>query len=307
LYLVGVDTFLKLLQSFGINTLTDRSRFGLSLVLGGGEVLLQELVGAYSVLAQEGVRHDQHIILSVTDQDGKVLEEYRDTAEPVIEPQFTRIINDILSDKDARAPLFSSSLGLTMYPGYDVALKTGTTNDYRDAWSVGYTPTIVAGVWAGNNDNTPMERRGGSILAAVPILNAFMRDALPRFPSEPFASADPLTSSKPMLNGQHIATYQSAGGLYRQIHDILYYVDKRNPLGPQPTHPETDSQFASWEQGVLGWATSTIPGIQLGVNYNQPLPPDAVLVDTSNEVSSGSVVIHSPHQYSLDQEYLILF
>ncbi len=294
LYLVGVDNFLKLLQSFGINTLTDRSRFGLSLVLGGGEVLLQELVGAYSVLAQEGVHHEQHIILSVTDQNGKVLEEYRDSAEPVIEPQFTRIVNDILADKNARAPLFSGSLGLTVYPGYDVALKTGTTNDYRDAWSVGYTPTIVAGVWAGNNDNTPMERRGGSILAAVPILNAFMRDALPHFPAEPFVSADALTSSKPMLNGEYLTTYQSAGGLYRHIHDILYYVDKRNPLGPQPTRPESDPQFTLWEQGVLGWATSTIPGAQIGLNLNQPLPPDAVLIETAGEATAGSIIIISP-------------
>lgn len=295
LYLVGVNNFLDFLQSFGIHTLTDRSRFGLSLVLGGGEVHLQELVGAYSVLAQEGVRHDQHLLLSVTDQNNRVLEAYQDVAEPVIDPEYPRIINDILADKDARAPLFASSLALTVYPGYDVALKTGTTNDYRDAWSIGYTPAIVTGVWAGNNDNTPMERHGGSILAAVPILNAFLREALPLTPPEIFTAPDPITSSKPMLNGQHIATYQSGGVSYPQIHNILQYVDKRNPLGPAPAHPEQDPQFANWEQGVLAWATSTIPGFLPGANYNRPLPPDAVLVEQTGPVeTTGSITIFSP-------------
>jgi len=296
LYLVGVDNFLNLLQSFGINTLNDRARFGLSLVLGGGEVRLQELVGAYSVLSQEGVRHDQHLILSVTDQNQKVLEEYRDIVAPVMEPEFVRVINDILSDKNARAPLFSGSLGLTVFPGYDVALKTGTTNDYRDAWSVGYTPTIVAGVWAGNNDNTPMEQRGGSILAAVPILSAFLREALPQTPAEAFNPADQFKSSKPMLNGQYIANYQFGGQTLPQIHNILAYVNKRNPLGPMPVNPEQDSQYENWEKGVVAWATSTIPTLQVGINFNQPLPQGSVLVESSiDDLSSiSSIEITAP-------------
>ncbi len=299
LYLVGVSNFLDLLHSFGINTLDDRSRFGLSLVLGGGEVRLQELVGAYSVLAQEGVRHDQHLILSVTDQNKKTLEEYRDVAEPVVEPEYVRIINDILSDKNARAPLFSSSLNLTVFPGYDVALKTGTTNDYRDAWSIGYTPSLVAGVWAGNNDNVAMERHGGSILAAVPILNAFLREALPTMPAEAFTAPDSVQNSKPLLNGQYLATYQFGGQLYPQVHDILHYVDRRSPLGPVPAHPEADPQYANWEQGVLAWAASTIPGIQLGFNYNQPVPEGAVLVENASEpTSTGAITIYSPEDKS---------
>ena len=294
LYLVGVDNFLSLLQSLGIHTLADRSRYGLSLVLGGGEVHLQELVGAYSVLSQDGVRHNQHLILSVTDQSGKILEEYRDVVEPVVEPEHARIINDILSDKNARAPLFAGSLGLTVYPGYDVALKTGTTNDYRDAWSVGYTSNLVAGVWAGNNNNQPMEKRGGSILAAVPILNAFLRDALPSLPSEPFTPPEPYTSSKPMLNGEHIITFQSGGELYPQIRDILFYVDKRNPLGPMPLRPELDPQFYPWEQGVTAWATSTIPGFLPGVTYNRQIPKDAVIVDTVSASAAGTIILSSP-------------
>ncbi len=294
LYLVGVDNFISLLNSMGISSLADRSRFGLSLVLGGGEVRLEELVGAYGVLAQEGIRHEQHIILSITDQNGKTLESYTDVATPVIDAEYVRVVNDILADKNARAPLFSGSLHLTLYPGYDVALKTGTTNDYRDAWSVGYTPSLVAGVWAGNNDNTPMEKRGGSILAAVPILNAFLREALPLTSPEPFTAPDSITSSKPMLNGEYVAVYQSGAELLPHVHDILHYVSKRNPLGPIPTRPELDSQYQVWEQGVLNWAASTIPGFIAGTTYNRPLPFGAILLDTAGGSSDGVVVLVQP-------------
>lgn len=288
LYLVGVDAFIDLLKSFGITSLEDRSRFGLSLVLGGGEVHLDELVGAYSVLSQEGVLHERHMTLSVTDQRGRVLESYTDTATPVAEPEAARAINDVLSDKNARAPLFGNSLHLTVFDGYDVALKTGTTNDYRDAWAIGYTPNLVAGVWAGNNDNTPMERRGGSILAAVPILNAFLQEALPRTQPEAFNPPTPQIVTKPMLNGSHVAYYQLGAQLYPHIHNILYYVDKKDPLGPAPSNPGRDPQFQKWEEGVLAWATSTNPGIQIGISHNQQLPFGAVLVEQSSAGGSSS-------------------
>lgn len=295
LYLVGLADAVAFMQKVGLTTLSDASRYGLSLVLGGGEVRLQDLVGAYSVLAQEGLRHNQQLLLSVTDQKGKVLEQYHDVVDPVIDPQYPRVINDILSDKEARSPLFSSSLNLTTFPGYDVALKTGTTNDYRDAWSVGYTPTIVVGVWAGNNDNKAMEKQGGSILAAVPILNAFMREALPTVPDEPFTAPDPMPVAKPMLDGQYLTTYQSGNELYPQVHDILYYVDRRNPLGATPSRPDLDPQFANWEQGAIAWATSTIPNFFPGITYNRPVPVGSILIDTtSSDTSAGSIAVTSP-------------
>jgi len=246
-YLAGIDTLLKKMKLLGVTTLTERSRYGLSLVLGGGEVKLIELLGAYSALASEGVLHDQSIILSVADKDDKILEEFKDNATDVIQPQYARIVNDILSDAQARAPLFQNSFGLTVFPGYDVAMKTGTTNDYRDAWTFGYTPTLAVGVWAGNNSNRPMEQQGGSILAAVPIWNAFLVQALKSQPAETFTSPDPVTSDKPLLNGE-ISSVNDG------IHDILYYVDRSNPLGPAPLRPQSDSQFSNWENPVLAWA-----------------------------------------------------
>ena len=245
LYLAGIDETLETVRNFGINTLNERSRFGLSLVLGGGEVKLTELVGAYTVLAEEGIKHDEAVVLKIETSKGKVLEEYADKAETVVDSQYPRLINEILSDVSLRAPLFSASLGLTQVENYDVALKTGTTNNYVDAWTIGYTPDIVVGVWAGNNHREPLKQKGGSILAAVPIWHAFASKALPlRTTPQTFTKPDPIIVEKPILNGE----------LSRdQVHTILYFVDKDNPLGSFPQNPAGDSQFENWEEAVQIW------------------------------------------------------
>ena len=277
LYLVGIDNLLSTLKDFGINTLNDPRRYGLSLVLGGGEVHLTDLVGAYSTLAQEGNRHAQQTILRIEDRDGNILESYTDQIARVIDPEYPRIINDILSDVKARSGLFQSSLGMTIFPGHDVALKTGTTNDYRDAWSVGYTPNLVVGIWAGNNDNTPMQAQGGSILAAIPMLSAFLSKALPSQTPASFPAPTGSIVNKPMLNGEYIANFVSNRRIYPQVHNILYYVNRDNPTGPMPSNPAQNSQFKSWEEGVLSWASRNIAGFISGLNYNLPLPANATL------------------------------
>lgn len=245
LYLAGLDNVLKIAKDFGIETLTERSRYGLSLVLGGGEVKLIDLVKAYSVFAQEGVRKKQSFILRLEDSSGKILEEHQDTSSSVIEPEYVRQINNILSDTDLRRPLFANSLDLTLVDGHEIALKTGTTNDYRDAWTVGYTPSYVIGVWAGNSDNTPMVKKGSSILAAVPIWSAFAKEFLKDKPSEFFIKPEPIFREKPIMNGVFV--------INNQVHDILYYVNKNDPLGPIPQFPDSDSQFKNWEEPVLKW------------------------------------------------------
>ncbi|MEK7626765.1 MAG: transglycosylase domain-containing protein [Patescibacteria group bacterium] len=250
LYLVGIKDFLVNTHKFGITTLNDTWRYGLSLVLGGGEVKLIDLVNAYSTLSQDGIRHNQTSILEISDDRGNVLESYHDNAEKVINQQYPRMINKILSDGGLRAGLFQNSLGLTVFPGYDVALKTGTTNDYRDAWAMGYTPSLVVGVWAGNNNNTPMQKKGTSILAAVPIWSAFLKEVITKYSSEPFNNPDPVeVVLKPVLNGQYIS------GL--GIHSILYYVDKKNPLGPPPQNPADDPQFINWEAGIFNFLSAS--------------------------------------------------
>lgn len=251
LYLVGIKNVIDTTHNFGITTLTNPSSYGLSLVLGGGSVHLVDLTEAYSVLAADGIKHDQAMVLKVQDANDKVLESYTDNSSQVYDPQAVRLINNVLSDANARSGLFQNSLGLTTFPGYDVALKTGTSNDYRDAWSMGYTPDLVVGVWAGNNDNSPMQQNGSSILAAVPLWHAFMTQALQQYQPETFPAPGPTSSSKPILAGNYTAN--------NQIHTILYYVDKNDPTGPIPTNPASDPQFNKWETGVIDWSKQHIP------------------------------------------------
>ncbi|MBI2592879.1 MAG: transglycosylase domain-containing protein [Candidatus Colwellbacteria bacterium] len=235
LYLAGVEDTIKNTESFGISTLKDRSRFGLSLVLGGGEVKLIELAQAYSVLAREGVKPEISPVLKITRSDGSVLEEYQDKAAKVIDPQYPRLITDILSDPELRAPLFRNSLSLTQVPGHQVALKTGTTNNYVDAWAMGYTPDLVVGVWAGNNNREPLQRRGSSILAAVPIWHDFFASALKDRPLSVFSKPNPIFAENPALRGE------LARGDY---HDLLYYLGRLD-----------DPQFINWEEGLKNWLT----------------------------------------------------
>ncbi len=245
LYLAGMDNMLKTVHNFGITTLGERSRYGLSLVLGGGEVKLIDLVGAYSVFSQDGIKHKQTLILQVTDSTGKNLEFYSDSSQQVIDAQYPRMINNILSDKDLRRPLFQNSFNLTTFDNYEVALKTGTTNDYRDAWTLGYTPSFVVGVWAGNNDNSPMVKHGSSILAAVPIWSSFMSEALKKIPPGTFTKPDPVNADKPILRGEINPT--------GELHDILYYINKDDPQGEPPFDPTTDNQFKNWEDPIAKW------------------------------------------------------
>jgi 1A family penicillin-binding protein len=263
LYLAGLDNTLRVARSFGLTTLTERSRYGLSLVLGGGEVYLSDLVGAYSVLANDGTKNPSVLLLEVTrKRNGKkeTLEKYENRATKVIDPVYVRMINDVLSDIETRSGLFSSSLNLTIFPDHEVALKTGTTNDYRDAWALGYTPSLVVGVWAGNNDNTPMKQRGSSILAAIPMWNNFMRAALKEAPSEFFAQPPGGSPEKPILRGQYIVN--------NEVHSILYYVNRTDPLGPPPVNPEKDSQFENWEIPVETWVKSNL-GLLTSIIQNQ--------------------------------------
>ncbi len=253
LYLAGIGNVIDNLHAFGVTTLNEPDRYGLSLVLGGGEIKLVDLVEAYSVMAQEGVKHQQTMVLEVRDNNDRVIESYQDQRQAIVDPQYPRLVNDMLSDPEARADLFQASLPMTVFPDYDVALKTGTSNDYRDAWAFGYTPTLVVGVWAGNNDNTPMQRHGGSILAAVPIWHDLFAEALKTQPKQTFTRPNEVPELKPMLNGDYAAN--------NQAHSILFYVDKNNPLGNPPSDPTKDPQFVNWETAVSDWAKTNMPDL----------------------------------------------
>ncbi len=172
----GLDRMIGLARSLGIGTFGDSSRYGLSLTLGGGEVRLIDMVAAYGAFANGGRRVVPASMLQVTTASGEVLYNVQpQLGEQVIDPRVAYLISDILSDNTARAPAFGefSVLRLTR----PAAVKTGTTTDWRDNWTVGYTPDLVVGVWVGNADNRPMERVSG-VAGAGPIWHDFMEIVL---------------------------------------------------------------------------------------------------------------------------------
>lgn len=251
LYLTGLTEALSMARALGITTLGSANQYGLTLVLGGGEVSLLELTGAYGVFANDGTRNAPTGILRVEDKSGKVLEEYTAESAQVLEPQVARQINDILSDNVARTPEFGANSPL-YFPEYDVADKTGTTNDFRDVWILGYTPGIAVGAWAGNNDNSEMAKRIAAFIIA-PMWHEFMLEALQKYssPSDSFPPPAPdseVDSIPPALTGNW-NTDASHG-----IHEILYWVDKNNPRSGRPANPAADSQFAYWDYPVSLWA-----------------------------------------------------
>ncbi|OGG06328.1 hypothetical protein A2872_01200 [Candidatus Gottesmanbacteria bacterium RIFCSPHIGHO2_01_FULL_42_12] len=160
---------------------------GLSLALGGREVRLLELVGAYGAFANRGVKVDPHSILKVTDAKGKVLYEYKPVQQKrVLSPEVSFLVSHILSDNNARKDIFGEN-SLLVIPNHTVAVKTGTTDQKRDNWAVGYTPGVVAGVWVGNNDNSVMSPSISSgVTGAAPIWSRIMKLILAKTPNVEF-------------------------------------------------------------------------------------------------------------------------
>ncbi len=248
LYLVGVGNAVALAENFGLSTLGDPDRYGLTLVLGGGEVRLLDLVDAYSTFGNDGIRNPAGGVLEVDGPDGSALERYASAPVPVVPENIARDMSAMLSDNPARFPEYPPNSPLA-FPDYDVAVKTGTTNDTRDAWVVGYTPSIALGVWTGNNDNTPMVKSIAGFIAA-PMWHAVMQYALSKYPRAYFGEPDPISaSSSPVLRGVARAPDRT-GALVP--HDVLYWADKNDPAA-EPTNPASDPQYRYWEYGVSAW------------------------------------------------------
>ncbi len=182
LSMAELEDSVKTAQDLGISTLVPP--YGPSIVLGGWEVKLIELTSAYGVFATNGLKVQPVSILKIEDSRGNILEESKKTPKRVLQKDVAILINDILSDNEARAPMFGYNSYLYFY-NYQVAAKTGTTQDYRDTWAVGYTPSLVTGVWVGNNNNESMKKEPAVILAGY-IFHRFMEEALPRFPQKEF-------------------------------------------------------------------------------------------------------------------------
>ncbi|MBP7822227.1 MAG: hypothetical protein KA034_00190, partial [Candidatus Moranbacteria bacterium] len=271
-----------LAKNLGITDLNHPEQLGLSLVLGGGEVKLLDHVNAYATLANNGIKHEKTAILRVEDSKGTVLEEYRDTpGEQVVDQKYVAMLDSVMSNNDNRSWVFGENSPLA-FKDRPVAAKTGTTNEFRDGWTIGYTPSLAVGVWAGNNDNSPMTEGADGVNVAAPIWRAFLDKALINTATEEFPKYNPDDeigegegkTDKAMLTGkleqkENLKVCEIPGKkesycrankycLDKDIkkrdfispHDILFYINREDPRGPIPDKPDRDSQYKNWEKGV---------------------------------------------------------
>jgi len=187
-------------SAMGITTFTEPEKYGLSLTLGGGEVTMLEMTEAYGVFANNGYKINLHPILKVIDSHGKILDDYNPPSSPIFGKKIlpegvSFIISDILADNNARLMEFgpNSSLKIT---GQTVSVKTGTTNDLRDNWTIGYTPNFVVASWVGNNDNTQMNNIASGITGAAPIWHDIMTELLKDKTPHPFSRPPSVIQKK---------------------------------------------------------------------------------------------------------------
>lgn len=267
LYLVGIKETIEFAKRFGYSTLSESA--GLSMVLGGSEVNLLEHTNAYATLADNGVYHPTVSILKVTDTKNNTLLEWKpEEGTEAIKPEIAATIANVLSDDAARAYIFGRGSTLAL-AGRPVAAKTGTTNNNKDAWTMGYTPSLAAGVWVGNTNPSPM--KGGGNTLAGKIWNRFMSESLKGTPVEEFPAPPANDATKPVLRGADggiklsinrlngkITTSSTPPGVqeehtYLPPHDILHYAVRTDPRGPAPTNPSDDPQYQNWEWALQDW------------------------------------------------------
>jgi len=278
LYLTGLDNVIKLAQSLGYSTinLKDKDNYGLTLALGTIEAPMIDHVQAFSVFANNGIKRNLKSILIVKDSTGKILEDNTEieTGIRVIDKNIVNELNSILSDNDARSYMFGAKNNLTL-KNRQVAAKTGTTNDYKDTWTIGYTPNIVTAVWVGNNDNKEMKKASASMISA-PIWQQYMEYSTKNDKQEIFEKPIYKNKKNLMLNGSWINTKNVkidtlSGKLsseytpeelikerqYIDLHSILNYIDK-NDLSKEFIETPNDPQYQNWEYGVKTWFNNLI-------------------------------------------------
>lgn len=318
LYIAGLNETLKTAHDMGITTLNDPNKYGLSLVLGSGEVKPIDMAAAYGVFANNGIKQDLSWYIKIEDSQGKVLDKYeKRSGKQVLDPQISYLMNDVMSDNNSRAYVFGSNSPLNI-PGYNVAAKTGTTDDNKDAWTVGYTPSLSTAVWAGNNDGTKMTNAGG-VTAAAPIWNAYMKEALKKFSKEDFkkpsgiknVTLDAITGRQvtdttknksydmfpswykvPLANGQSIEVkVDKTTGKLATENCPPELVETRIYSPIQAEISKNDPAFGRWNPPVLAWAkraghatsTGDIPTEKCDVHTGKDLPTIEFESPTDNQ------------------------
>lgn len=233
LALVGVENVLRQGYRMGMNSLEPTketmARVGLSMALGGGEIKLLELLAAYSAFANGGYKIDPVAILKIEDNQGRVVFENK-TVKPerVLDEKVAYLINSILSDNNARLLTFGPNSYLNM-GARAIAVKTGTTNDLRDNWTIGWSRDHIVGVWVGNNDNEKMKNVASGVSGAAPIWRREMLDVLTQKPDVPFNIPEGVSQ----VEVDKISGYPAHDGFgsYKE-----WFINGSIPTGPDPIH-----------------------------------------------------------------------
>ena len=303
LSLVGVDNGITFLERMGYTTLGDRSRFGLSLVLGGAEVTMIDHLRAYGTFANNGIQQNTSGVLKVSNSAGTTLEEWKvedHIGTQVLDKNLTATVSNVLSDNNARSYIFGTNSALQLN-GRPVAAKTGTTNDFNDAWTMGYTPSLAAGVWIGNTDGTTMYKNAEAVFVAAPLWKEFMLKALEGTLIEQFPTPTIAQTGKNMLDGNiPTSTYTidtSSGKLATEFtperfkkletcgefHTILQYVNTADPRGAVPEDPTKNPNYQAWEDAVQAWITK----------HNANLKPDEATLTTCKTIPTETDDVHT--------------
>lgn len=265
-YLAGLDSTLDHLERMGITSLKDRKRFGLSLVLGSGEVSLLEMTNAYGVFSQDGNYIKADGVLKIMESDGTLFYEKSVQKNRVISEQTSRKVASILSDNRARARVFGTNTPLS-FPTGGVAAKTGTTQDFHDGWTLGFTRKVALGVWVGNSDNTALKEGADGVIVAAPLWRSFMDTLIAKYPPQPFTDYVKVQSDNPLVTGRlpgKFVFYNEPAKNKKEIkarqeeidasagsglHSILYYIHKDDPLGTTPPD-RLDPMLPRWEAAL---------------------------------------------------------
>jgi penicillin-binding protein 1C len=284
LRLNGVETFVASASAMGISTFKNSADYGLSLTLGGGEVMMTDMNVAYGVFANMGIKQPLTPILNVTDRNGKVLDEYKYVpGDRVLSRETSFIISNILADDGARSMVFGSGSMLNIKGHPEVSVKTGTTNDLRDNWTIGYTPDFVTTVWVGNNDNTKMSGVVSGTTGAAPIWNKVMTYILKnQMVKKAAMPASVVGMTVCNLTGQlvpdegcdsHYEYFKSAFVPTQKVsltNNVLINKDTNTIVNDGETAPNTEMQVHQAVKDVSGvWVCLDCPPINNGVGGTQ--------------------------------------
>ncbi|HMQ02260.1 MAG TPA: penicillin-binding transpeptidase domain-containing protein, partial [Candidatus Doudnabacteria bacterium] len=306
--LVGEDKVVRTARDVGIEA--PFRDCGLSLVLGGCDVKLIDHTAGYGVLANEGKRVEKTAILKVISQSGQVLEEYQEKSSQALDPLAVYQLVHVMSDNSARAWVFGGSSPLQL-GNRPVAAKTGTTQEFRDGWTLGFTPSLVAGVWVGNNNNDPMRR--DAVVTAGPIWNQFMREALAGKPVEQFNRPDGIRSvSVDAVSGLLPTQYtpNTVSEIFADYNVPTQYDNVHVPVEVDSLTglPATDSTPAdrrtteiyvvlrserpnnrAWDDPVIAWALANGYRYPPGSGIDNPLPQDNAKVQFTTPANNALI------------------